>query len=112
MAGVVNFASLPPVSKPIWRQKAPSFSSFTTYNNSRRMFVTKSSAETTDTSSTKVKDTISAPVNFKAPDPKLFMPRSDQVIDVITASFNLLFRLGTGVFVDGYNAFHLLIYGL
>nr|GEV96356.1 thioredoxin family protein [Tanacetum cinerariifolium] len=102
MAGVVNLTSLPPVSKPIWRQKAPSLST-TPYNNSRGIFVIKSSAETTDTSSTKVKDTISAPVNFKAPDPKLFTPRSDQVVDVITASINLLFRLGTGVFVDGYS---------
>ncbi|GKC34914.1 thioredoxin family protein [Tanacetum coccineum] len=112
MAGVVNLTSLPPVSKPIWRQKAPSpLSSSTTYNNSR-IFVIQSSAETSDTSSTKVKDTISAPVNFKAPDPKPFTPRSDQVVDVITASINLLFRLGTGVFVDGYNAFRLLKYAV
>lgn len=100
MAGVLNFTSLPPISKPIWRQKTPSSLS-STYNNSRN-FVIKASTETTDTSSTEVKE-ISAPANFKAPEPKLFTPRSDQVVDVITASFNILFRLGTGVFVNGYS---------
>ncbi|KAK1428780.1 hypothetical protein QVD17_17620 [Tagetes erecta] len=101
MAGVINFTSSLSISKPISRHHKPK-----TSNNSSRVFVIKSSSST-DTSSTSVKDeqlsAIKPPANFKAPEPKLFTPRSDKVVDLVTASLNLLFRFGTGVFVNGYS---------
>ncbi|KAI3830111.1 hypothetical protein L1987_04245 [Smallanthus sonchifolius] len=104
MAGVLNFTSLPPISKPIWRHHKAKTSS------SSRVSVIRSSTEVSDTSFTSVKDdpqlgfsAITPPPNFKPPEPKLFTPRSDKVVDLITASLNLLFRLGTGVFVNGYS---------
>ncbi|KAJ0792044.1 putative glutathione S-transferase, glutaredoxin active, Thioredoxin-like superfamily [Helianthus annuus] len=96
MAGVLNFSPLPSISRPILRHNRSKPSS------SSRVFVIKSSTEVSDTSSTSV-SAITPPPNFKAPEPKVFTPRSDQVGDLITASLNLLFRLGTGVFVNGYS---------
>ncbi|XP_068663893.1 uncharacterized protein [Aristolochia californica] len=45
----------------------------------------------------------SPPPNFKPPEPKPFSVRPDQGFEVLTASFPLLFRFGTGVFVQGYS---------
>ncbi|KAI3682413.1 hypothetical protein L1987_82383 [Smallanthus sonchifolius] len=104
MAGVLNFTSLPPISKPNWRHYKAKTSS------SSRVSVIRSSTEVSDSTSTSVKDepklgfsAITPPPNFKPPEPKPFTPRSDKVVDLITASLNLLFRLGTGVFVNGYS---------
>ncbi|CAN6439156.1 unnamed protein product [Victoria cruziana] len=48
--------------------------------------------------------TISPPPGFKPPQPKRFSARSDKILDVLTASLALPFRLGTGAFVLGYSA--------
>lgn len=99
MAGVLNFTSLPPITKPIWRHQKANLST-----SNSRVHVIKSSAEVSDTTSVKNgTDSISIkpPPNFKSPEPKVFTPRSDKIVDLITASLNLLFRLGTGVFVSG-----------
>ncbi|XP_050940080.1 uncharacterized protein LOC103486617 isoform X2 [Cucumis melo] len=45
----------------------------------------------------------SPPPNFKPPEPKRFGVRPDKVLDVLGASLSLIFRLGTGIFVDGYS---------
>ncbi|KAA0067934.1 Glutaredoxin active site-containing protein [Cucumis melo var. makuwa] len=37
------------------------------------------------------------------PEPKRFGVRPDKVLDVLGASLSLIFRLGTGIFVDGYS---------
>lgn len=107
MAGVLNFTSLPPVSRPLWRQQKAKIPS------SRRVSVIRSSTEVSETSSTpsiSVKEepqlgfsAITPPPNFKPPEPKRFAVRPDKVLDVVTASLNLLFRFGTGVFVSGYS---------
>ncbi|XP_071686698.1 uncharacterized protein [Rutidosis leptorrhynchoides] len=101
-AGVLNFTSLPPNTKPIWRyQKAK----LATSNS--MAFVIKSSAEVSDTSSsTSVKNginPITPPPNFKQPEPKPFAIRPDKIIDIIGAGLNLVFRLGTGALVSGYS---------
>nr|XP_015898739.2 uncharacterized protein LOC107432177 isoform X1 [Ziziphus jujuba var. spinosa] len=44
------------------------------------------------------------PPNFKTPEPKTFGVRPDKSGDIFGASLALFFRLGTGVFVDGYSA--------
>ena len=46
--------------------------------------------------------TIIAPPNFKPPEPKRFAIRPDKTFDILSASLALIFRLGTGVFVQGY----------
>nr|XP_043610515.1 uncharacterized protein LOC122582218 [Erigeron canadensis] len=102
MAGVINFTSLPPISKPIKHFHKTKLSC-------TRISVIRASTEVSD--DTSVKDekpqsgpsVITPPLNFKAPEPKRFSVRPDKVFDLIGASFNLLFRLGTGVFVDGYS---------
>eukprot|EP00268_Persea_americana_P053632 TRINITY_DN6090_c0_g2_i1.p1 TRINITY_DN6090_c0_g2~~TRINITY_DN6090_c0_g2_i1.p1 ORF type:complete len:379 (-),score=78.03 TRINITY_DN6090_c0_g2_i1:243-1295(-) len=48
--------------------------------------------------------TIIAPPNFKPPEPKRFAIRPDKTFDILSASLALIFRLGTGVFVQGYSA--------
>ncbi|CAH1418318.1 unnamed protein product [Lactuca virosa] len=107
MAGVLNFKSTPPISMPIRRHLKTKTSS------SNRVSVIRSSTEISDTastSSTSIKEepksgvsAITPPPNFKPPEPKRFAVRPDKVADVITASLNLLFRFGTGVFVSGYS---------
>ncbi|CAI5475414.1 unnamed protein product [Closterium sp. Yama58-4] len=47
---------------------------------------------------------IRAPENFVPPEPKPFSVASGQLGAVIGASLPILFRLGTGVFSEGYNA--------
>ncbi|XP_057534369.1 uncharacterized protein LOC130812788 isoform X1 [Amaranthus tricolor] len=44
------------------------------------------------------------PENFKPPEPKRFAIRPDRTLDILGASLSLVFRLGTGVFVNGYSA--------
>lgn len=48
--------------------------------------------------------TISLPTGFKIPEPKPFAVRPDKNLEIATATLPLLFRLGTGVFVQGYSA--------
>ncbi|KAF3441651.1 hypothetical protein FNV43_RR15566 [Rhamnella rubrinervis] len=48
--------------------------------------------------------TFAVPPNFKPPEPKTFGVRPDKTGDIFGASLALFFRLGTGVFVDGYSA--------
>ncbi|KAK3024775.1 hypothetical protein RJ639_044936 [Escallonia herrerae] len=86
MAGVLNFTP-PPIFRSLSSRKTP---------NSR--FCTRSSADISET------PTFSPPPNFKAPPPKRFAVRPDKVFDILGASLALVFRLGTGVFVDGYSA--------
>ncbi|KAL4587599.1 hypothetical protein LXL04_000471 [Taraxacum kok-saghyz] len=103
MAGVLNFTSTPPISTPIWRHHK------TKTISSKRVSVIRSSTEVSDTASTSSASAksgpsaITAPPNFKSPEPKRFGVRPDKVADVITACLNLLFRFGTGVFVSGYS---------
>ncbi|CAI5500647.1 unnamed protein product [Closterium sp. Naga37s-1] len=47
---------------------------------------------------------IRAPENFVPPEPKPFSVASGQLLAVIGASLPILFRLGTGVFSEGYKA--------
>lgn len=49
--------------------------------------------------------TFAPPPNFKPPEPKTFGVRPDKTGDIFGASLALFFRLGTGVFVDGYANF-------
>ncbi|KAJ6698345.1 THIOREDOXIN FAMILY PROTEIN [Salix purpurea] len=46
---------------------------------------------------------VTAPPNFEPPKPKRFAVRPDKTWDIIGASLALIFRLGTGVFVNGYS---------
>lgn len=45
----------------------------------------------------------SPPAGFKPPQPKRFSIRPDKFPDILGASLALLFRLGTGAFVQGYS---------
>ncbi|CAI0462270.1 unnamed protein product [Linum tenue] len=44
-----------------------------------------------------------APAGFKTPEPKRFAIRPDKGLDVAGAALALFFRLGTGVFLNGYS---------
>ncbi|RWR83589.1 Glutathione S-transferase [Cinnamomum micranthum f. kanehirae] len=44
------------------------------------------------------------PPNFKPPEPKQFAIRPDKTFEILSASLALIFRLGTGIFVQGYSA--------
>ncbi|CAL1394819.1 unnamed protein product [Linum trigynum] len=44
-----------------------------------------------------------APAGFKTPEPKRFAVRPDKGLDVAGAALALFFRLGTGVFLNGYS---------
>ncbi|KAL9678015.1 hypothetical protein QQ045_015853 [Rhodiola kirilowii] len=46
---------------------------------------------------------ISPPPNFKPGQPKPFAIRPEKIFDIIGASLAIFFRLGTGVFADGYS---------
>ncbi|KAG9459128.1 hypothetical protein H6P81_003636 [Aristolochia fimbriata] len=68
------------------------------------------SEETPSTSSSvsvkeeeKSEGVFSPPPNFKPPEPKPFSLSPDQGLEVLTASLPLAFRLGSGVFVQGYS---------
>lgn len=86
MAGVLNFRLLPPISKPILYHHKVKRSS------SSKVYVIRSSTEVY---------ALTPPPNFKPPEPKQFVVRPDKTTDLITASLDLLFRFGTGVFVSG-----------
>ncbi|XP_059309088.1 uncharacterized protein LOC132060191 isoform X2 [Lycium ferocissimum] len=93
MAGVLNI-SLAPISA---HRKL--------YKNKRVLFV-KSMTQSSDNSVSTKEEVkwFSAPLNFKAPKPKPFTPRSDKIFDILGASLGLVFRLGTGIAVSGYSA--------
>ncbi|XP_059306083.1 uncharacterized protein LOC132057479 isoform X2 [Lycium ferocissimum] len=100
MAGVLNISPA-----PIFR---PNSVLKKQYINNRSLFV-KSMTQSSDNSvSTKEElnssSSFSAPLNFKAPKPKPFTPRSDKILDILSASLALIFRLGTGALVSGYSA--------
>ncbi|CAI0539994.1 unnamed protein product, partial [Linum tenue] len=44
-----------------------------------------------------------APAGFKTPEPKRFAIRPDKGLDVAGAALAIFFRLGTGVFLNGYS---------
>ncbi|XP_058087230.1 uncharacterized protein LOC131234400 [Magnolia sinica] len=100
MAGVINFRS-PLVCRP----------SIPSINLNRRISLRVSAelqeAPLPSSSSTSVSTPspiLSPPADFKPPQPKRFAIRPDKIIDILTASLALIFRLGTGVFVQGYSA--------
>ncbi|XP_075078579.1 uncharacterized protein LOC142164576 isoform X1 [Nicotiana tabacum] len=102
MAGVLN-VSPAPILRPISVHKL---------SRNNRVFLVKSMAQSSDSSngsvSTKEESksdfSFSAPPNFKAPKPKPFTPRTDKILDILSASLALIFRLGTGALVSGYSA--------
>ncbi|XP_055812295.1 uncharacterized protein LOC129882145 [Solanum dulcamara] len=99
MAGVLN-VSPAPIFRPISAHKLS--------RNNRGLFV-KSMAQSSDSStsvSTKEEpnSSFSPPPNFKPPKPKPFTPRGDKILDILSASLALIFRLGTGALVSGYSA--------
>ncbi|KAK4396528.1 hypothetical protein Sango_1489400 [Sesamum angolense] len=88
MAGILNLTPTPIFRSVSARRK-------TNY----RVFFVKSSANASETPLT----SISAPPNFKAPNPKPFSVRPDKIFDILGASLALLFRLTTSVLVSGYS---------
>ncbi|RZC84064.1 hypothetical protein C5167_046853 [Papaver somniferum] len=97
MAGIINFRPTPVIRPSLAPRKPPNRVSF------------KISAEIKETSqnlgvSSTSSPTIKPPPNFKPPKPTRFAIRPDRILDVLTASLGLIFRLGTGIFVSGYSA--------
>lgn len=102
MAGVLNFTPSV-ISRPLSR--------FRREPNSRVCYV-RSSAETPAVTSkeetprlgvsSSTTPSFSPPPNFKPPQPKRFFIRPDKLFDILGASLALIFRLGTGVVVSGY----------
>ncbi|RZC78619.1 hypothetical protein C5167_002829 [Papaver somniferum] len=97
MAGIVNFRPTPVIRPSLAPGKPLNRVSF------------KISAEIKETSqnlgvSSTSSPTIKPPPNFKPPKPTRFAIRPDRILDVLTASLGLIFRLGTGIFVSGYSA--------
>ncbi|GAA0186429.1 oxidoreductase [Lithospermum erythrorhizon] len=93
MATVLNFTPTPIFRQPIGLKK--------------RSFCIKLSTQSSDTPSSvsfKSENSISAPPNFSPPKPKPFSVRPDKILDIVAASLALFFRLGTGVFTNGYSA--------
>ncbi|KAL3825761.1 hypothetical protein ACJIZ3_021790 [Penstemon smallii] len=90
MAGVLNFT---PPSTPMLRPV------LSRRRSNDRVFFVKSTVNSSDSPLT----TISAPPNFKAPQPKPFSVRPDKIFDILGASLALLFRLTTSVLVSGYS---------
>ncbi|GAB2300718.1 hypothetical protein Dimus_034755 [Dionaea muscipula] len=103
MVGVLNYAPTV-ILRPVSTRKLP-----------RSVLSVKAStgvSETSAGSSVKVESAnngsssapaFSPPPNFNPPEPKPFSVRPDRVLDILGASFGLLFRMGTGVFVSGYS---------
>ncbi|KAJ6382514.1 hypothetical protein OIU77_031041 [Salix suchowensis] len=58
---------------------------------------------TSETPTSSTSTSVTAPPNFEPPKPKRFAVRPDKTWDIIGASLALIFRLGTGVFVNGYS---------
>lgn len=104
MAGAVNYFASVPIIRPLSCRKMPK-SSF------RVRASTEISEPTVDSSSQGNSDagvltsntSFSPPPNFKPPEPKRFGVRPDNALDILGASLSLIFRLGTGVFADGYS---------
>ncbi|XP_073052516.1 uncharacterized protein [Primulina eburnea] len=99
MAGVLNLTAAP-IFSPLLRRRT----------SNHMIFSVKSSANTSESPlSTRTEAgpssgiSVSAPPNFRAPEPKPFSVRPDKVLDILGASLALLFRLTTGVLVTGYS---------
>ncbi|XP_075517417.1 uncharacterized protein LOC142551855 [Primulina tabacum] len=99
MAGVLNLTAAP-IFSPLLRRRT----------SNHRMFSVKSSANTSESPLSARTEagpssgiSVSAPPNFRAPEPKPFSVRPDKVLDILGASLALLFRLTTGVLVTGYS---------
>ncbi|KAG9144712.1 hypothetical protein Leryth_021657 [Lithospermum erythrorhizon] len=92
MATVLNFTPTPIFRQPVGLKK--------------RSFCIKLSTQSSDTPSVSFKseNSISAPPNFSPPKAKPFSVRPDKILDILAASLALVFRLGTGVFTNGYSA--------
>ncbi|XP_021728643.1 uncharacterized protein LOC110695724 [Chenopodium quinoa] len=103
MAGALNFTPIP-IFRPNSGRKMP-------INSFRIRASTEISESTVDSSSqgglnagaSTSNPNFSAPPNFKPPEPKRFGIRPDKTLDILGASLSLIFRLGTGVFADGYS---------
>ncbi|KAB5553005.1 hypothetical protein DKX38_010316 [Salix brachista] len=90
MAGVLNIHKFPLLRSVHGSHKTP-----------RKSFPIIRATSETPTSSTST--SVTAPPNFEPPKPKRFAVRPDKTWDIIGASLALFFRLGTGVFVNGYS---------
>ncbi|KAJ4705248.1 Thioredoxin family protein [Melia azedarach] len=104
MAGVLNIPQ-PPFYRPVSgsrRVPRTSFSIRATSDFSEAPVTPSSSATSTKEKPEPI--SISAPPNFKPPEPKPFRLKPDKALDILGASLALLFRLGTGAFVSGYSA--------
>ncbi|KAK6147206.1 hypothetical protein DH2020_018118 [Rehmannia glutinosa] len=88
MAGTLNFTPAP-IFRPVSNRRA----------TNDRVFFVRASTNASETPVT----SISAPPNFKAPQPKPFSVRPDKIFDILGASLALLFRLTTSVLVSGYS---------
>ncbi|KAL9688322.1 hypothetical protein QQ045_032743 [Rhodiola kirilowii] len=104
MAGILNFAPPTLIGNITGHRASLPFN--------RRCLSIRASTEASGTplastsESTKINASvvISPPPNFKPPKPKRFGVRPDKIFDIIGASLALIFRLGTGVIVEGYSA--------
>lgn len=96
MAGVLNIHNFPLLHSVPGSRKTPKKSIPTIRATSETPTSSTSTSTSTSTSFT-------APPNFEPPEPKRFAVRPDKTWDIIGASLALIFRLGTGVFVNGYS---------
>ncbi|KAG6770398.1 hypothetical protein POTOM_026079 [Populus tomentosa] len=96
MAGVLNIHNFPLLHSVPGSHKTPKKSIPTIRATSETPTSSTSTSTSTSTSFT-------APPNFEPPEPKRFGVRPDKVWDIVGASLALIFRLGTGVFVNGYS---------
>lgn len=94
MAGVLNIHNFPLLHSVPGSRKTPKKSIPT---------IRATSETPTSSTSTSTSTSFTAPPNFKPPEPKRFAVRPDKTWDIIGASLALIFRLGTGVFVNGYS---------
>ena len=111
MAGALNILKAPTLTPTKFSHRARP-------NNIHRKF---SAVRSSSTSSEEKEDspsspssspstasfTISAPANFKAPEPKTLGVRPDKRGDILGASLAIFFRLGTGVFASGYYYYYI-----
>lgn len=94
MAGVLNIHNFPLFHSVPGSRKTPKKSIPT---------IRATSETPTSSTSTSTSTSFTAPPNFEPPEPKRFAVRPDKTWDIIGASLALIFRLGTGVFVNGYS---------
>lgn len=94
MAGVLNIHNFPLLHSVPGSRKTPKKSIPT---------IRATSETPTSSTSTSTSTSFTAPPNFEPPEPKRFAVRPDKTWDIIGASLALIFRLGTGVFVNGYS---------